>query len=190
MQLRIKLPTLFCILCLLARTNAKLVPEYNLKDIGDFEVIKDEYKILYKEHLYSLKENIDDFIDQNEVVLYETYQRLSDMLNNTRVDTSGEFVSIKYKLLKQLQDNRDDLMQVYVAIRYKISDIAFKLISYIEENMIDKQTMYFLEYTLEQVLQKLKNVAPHNKHYNVLSGIKPMEYLFLHQSETPEIIIR
>lgn len=92
MQLRIKLPTLFCILCLLARTNAKLVPEYNLKDIGDFEVIKDEYKILYKEHLYSLKENIDDFIDQNEVVLYETYQRLSDMLNNTRVDTSGKLV--------------------------------------------------------------------------------------------------
>uniref|UniRef100_A0A8D8YVD6 Interferon gamma n=1 Tax=Cacopsylla melanoneura TaxID=428564 RepID=A0A8D8YVD6_9HEMI len=172
----------FLLLLLVRPHETKLVPEYNLKAIGDFEVIQDQYKVLYKEHLYSLKEKIEDYINQNEIVLYETYTRLFDMLNNTKIDTSGEFVSIKYKLLKQLQDNRDDLIQTYVSIRYKVSEITYKLISYIEHNLVDKQTLYVLEYTLEQVLRKMKNAIPHNKHHNVLEGMKKLPYLFLHQN--------
>lgn len=163
--------------------EAALIPVYNLRALEDFEVVKDDYKILYKEHLYKLKEHIDNFIDQNEIVLIETYRRLSSMLNDTRIDTSGEFVSIKYKLLNQLQDNRDDLMTVYVAIRHTVNEIAYKLISYIEHNNVDRHTLYFLEYTLEQVLRQLKIVVPHCKHYNVLEGLKSLPYLFLHQNE-------
>ncbi|KAL1452960.1 hypothetical protein WDU94_007142 [Cyamophila willieti] len=164
--------------------ETKLVPEYNLKAIGDFEVIKDQYKVLYKEHLYSLKEKVEDYINQNEIILYETYTRLFEMLNNTKIETSGEFVSIKYKLLKQLQDNRDDMIQTYASIRYKVSEITFKLISYIEHNLVDKQALYVLEYTLEQVLRKLKNVVPHNKHHNVMKEFKELPYLFLHQNDS------
>lgn len=84
-------PLFLLLLHFFRQNEAKLVPEYNLKNIDDFEVIEDKYKILYKEHLYSLKEKIDAFVNNNEIVLYETYVRLSDMLNNTRIDTSGEF---------------------------------------------------------------------------------------------------
>lgn len=72
--------------------ETKLVPEYNLKALDDYEVIKDEYKILYKEHLYSLKVQIDNFVNQNELVLFETYTRLAEMLNNTKIDASGKVI--------------------------------------------------------------------------------------------------
>lgn len=85
--------------------------------------------------------------------------------------------------MSQLLENRDDLMQIYVTLRHKINEIAYKLIAFIEDNHVDRNSMYFLEYTMDQMLRKCKSAVPHNKHINVLSGLKTPSYLFLHQGE-------
>lgn len=85
--------------------------------------------------------------------------------------------------MSQLLENRDDLMQIYVTLRHKINEIAYKLIAFIEDNHVDRNSMYFLEYTMDQMLRKCKSAVPHNKHINVLSGLKTPSYLFLHQEE-------